>query len=761
MQRVAAPVWRSRDGGGFRCRGALNPAISTIDAETAAAIIRVTGGNFRLLDRLLTQMDRIMRINNLAQVTKGVVESARENVTLHEIRRLWIVSIGSALFEEAYVFVPKIVGPRHNKRLTGLFVPLFPKPQVHRSLEANRVPILIDINETFKKTDDALEIRKLLKDRLYIPERLPDADGEPSSKVLEDLKKSFQGIRQETLRLRLVSLLAFVFALVAAFAIWQWVSAAIAERKAREAASQANVSLARNSQAVENDNQALAYLANALRLNPRNSEAGTLIAALLTQESWPVVTAAMKHDDAVSSAQFSADGQRVVTASDDRTARVWDIPTITAKDSAADVNMLTDLAEATAGLDLQAFGQTEILAALTPDQVKATREKIAAKFVRTSSNLTPLQRLMKWSVSERRSRTISPLSEMTVAEWVENRIKDGTLDGLRAAVEVDPTNARLAAHFGGALADYALIEGTDPAEAGRARAEADFQTRRALKLAPDNDEVKAITQNNLGTALYNQGIRTEGAKAAELLAEAVAAYRSALEIYTRERQPQDWARSQDNLGGALYELGTRSGAEEGRKLLEDAIAAYRSALEVFTKADLPQSWAATQNNLGIALRELGNQLEEKEGLKLKRESVELLRDVVSYQPDDLSRYRLASALGDLAFMLVLDSQFAEAQARCEEAQRLVNEIGDGIQKTDRDNLVAIQGNLAHALLFHGHYDEALAIYRKYWDKPLNGKTFRDATLEDFAAFDKAGLTHPDLSRMKLALRHLRSEAPSP
>jgi DNA transposition AAA+ family ATPase len=51
-------------------------------------IIRVTGGNFRLLDRLLTQMDRIMRINNLAQVTKGVVESARENVTLHEIRRL-------------------------------------------------------------------------------------------------------------------------------------------------------------------------------------------------------------------------------------------------------------------------------------------------------------------------------------------------------------------------------------------------------------------------------------------------------------------------------------------------------------------------------------------------------------------------------------------------------------------------------------------------------------------------------------------------
>ena len=169
----------------------------------------------------------------------------------------------------------------------------------------------------------------------------------------------------------------------------------------------------------------------------------------------------------------------------------------------------------------------------------------------------------------------------------------------------------------------------------------------------------------------------------------------------------------------------------------------------------------TQNNLGNALWTLGDQLEGEEGLKLKRESVELLRDVVSYQPDDQSRYRLASALGGLAFNLVLNSQFAEAQTRCEEAQRLANEIGDGVEKTDRDNLIFIQQNLAHALLFQGHYDEALAIYRQNWDKPLNGKTFGEITLEDFAAFDKAGLTHPDLSRMKRALGDLRSKAPSP
>jgi len=42
----------------------------------------------------------------------------------------------------------------------------------------------------------------------------------------------------------------------------------------------------------------------------------------------------------------------------------------------------------------------------------------------------------------------------------------------------------------------------------------------------------AMTQNNLGIALQDQGIRTDGAKGADLLADAVTAYRAALEVYT-------------------------------------------------------------------------------------------------------------------------------------------------------------------------------------------------------------------------------------
>ena len=48
------------------------------DAEAVAAIIRVTGGNFRLLQRLLSQIERLLQINELRYVTKEVVESARE-----------------------------------------------------------------------------------------------------------------------------------------------------------------------------------------------------------------------------------------------------------------------------------------------------------------------------------------------------------------------------------------------------------------------------------------------------------------------------------------------------------------------------------------------------------------------------------------------------------------------------------------------------------------------------------------------------------
>ena len=52
------------------------------DAEAVATIIRITGGNFRLLQRLFSQIERVLQINDLHVVTAEVVETARQNLVI-------------------------------------------------------------------------------------------------------------------------------------------------------------------------------------------------------------------------------------------------------------------------------------------------------------------------------------------------------------------------------------------------------------------------------------------------------------------------------------------------------------------------------------------------------------------------------------------------------------------------------------------------------------------------------------------------------
>jgi DNA transposition AAA+ family ATPase len=56
-----------------------------MNSETVAAIVRTTGGNLRLLNRVLTQMERIAKINGLDRLDKTVVEAARQSLVIEQL----------------------------------------------------------------------------------------------------------------------------------------------------------------------------------------------------------------------------------------------------------------------------------------------------------------------------------------------------------------------------------------------------------------------------------------------------------------------------------------------------------------------------------------------------------------------------------------------------------------------------------------------------------------------------------------------------
>jgi conflict system STAND superfamily ATPase len=94
--------------------------------------------------------------------------------------------------------------------------------------------------------------------------------------------------RQSSLIFALIGLLLLA-AVIAGIAVWQGISAQAAERRTRELASHANLSLARYLRADSDDAQALARLALALRLNQQNEEAIILASRILTQTRWPLL----------------------------------------------------------------------------------------------------------------------------------------------------------------------------------------------------------------------------------------------------------------------------------------------------------------------------------------------------------------------------------------------------------------------------------------------------------------------------------------
>jgi Flp pilus assembly protein TadD len=80
-------------------------------------------------------------------------------------------------------------------------------------------------------------------------------------------------------------------------------------------------------------------------------------------------------------------------------------------------------------------------------------------------------------------------------------------------------------------------------------------------------------------------------------------------------------------------------------------------------------------------------------------------------------------------------------------------------KLSPNKAVIIKTNLAHGYLFDNQFDKAKTIYLENKNAKLrDGKrTFSQAALDDFKEFQDAGITHPDMEKIK-ALLTTKTEA---
>jgi tetratricopeptide (TPR) repeat protein len=250
-------------------------------------------------------------------------------------------------------------------------------------------------------------------------------------------------------------------------------------------------------------------------------------------------------------------------------------------------------------------------------------------------------------------------------EWYVRGRDRGVNFDLEVAIEIARLTRPLSANpgeRGTALNELGIALATlGERESGTARLEEAVEAFRAALQEWTRERVPldwATTQNNLGNTLSRLGERESGPARLE---EAVQAYRNALQEFTRERVPLEWATTQNNLGNALWALGER---ESGTARLEEAVQAHRNALQEFTRGRVPFDWAMAQNNLGNALSKLG----ERESVTVRlEEAVAAYHDALLELTPERVPLQWATTQNNLGNALTVLGEREAGTARLEEA----------------------------------------------------------------------------------------------
>jgi len=232
------------------------------------------------------------------------------------------------------------------------------------------------------------------------------------------------------------------------------------------------------------------------------------------------------------------------------------------------------------------------------------------------------------------------------------------------------------------------------------------------KAAAKDRVLAALAMNNLGVLYENgQGVPQDFVKAREWYEKAAA---------------KDYAPAMHNLG-MLY--------DNGQGLVQD----YAKAREWFEKAaDKGDVYAKTAlEQLPIheakATGRYPEALRLQEAFAAKTEADETKRDG---KPGE----ETAEQLSQITWYALFAREFPKALAVADRAHALFP-----------DHLL-IESNRAHALMFTEHAVEGKALYLAYKGKSIKGsKLWERAIADDFAKFQKAGLTHPMMADIEKEL----------
>ena len=121
-----------------------------------------------------------------------------------------------------------------------------------------------------------------------------------------------------------------------------------------------------------------------------------------------------RHGAQVWTAEFSPDGKRILTASDDQTARLWDI----APSGKGCPSWLLDLAAAVSGLVIAPHGDLELAAIDRASVINQVRQTLSRQPADDDWAVWG-----RWFLTAPGDRTISPFSQVTVREFLANRLE--------------------------------------------------------------------------------------------------------------------------------------------------------------------------------------------------------------------------------------------------------------------------------------------------------------------------------------------------